>query len=144
MNERLDHVRRRLGQVRRSPAQIKVAGVDDAAFDKNLVHRLAAVINFLCRAHLFSEPCRVRGRRQCRRVHPRNLLNRHIVGFVFNLFECRLHIGVVWTALQNCLVFQNRRGKLSHLQVGLRDAFGRADDLRLATELGVGLLEDFQ
>ena len=32
-----------------APAQIKIAGVDDLALHKNLMHRLAAVINFLRR-----------------------------------------------------------------------------------------------
>ncbi len=45
MNEWLDHVRRRLQQIRRVPAQIKIPGADDAILHKNFTHRLATVIN---------------------------------------------------------------------------------------------------
>src|SRR5687768_6162180 len=46
--------------------------------------------------------------------------------------------------LQDALVLQNGRGELAELHIGFGDALGSDDDVMFATELGIGLFEDFE
>ena len=71
-------------------------------------------------------------------------LRGRVAGLVLDLFQCRLHIGVVRPALQDRFIFQNRRGQLPLLEIRLRDAFGSVDYVRFAAQLRVGFLENFQ
>ena len=69
---------------------------------------------------------------------------REVVGLALDLLQRRLDVRVVGVALQDGFVFENGRGKLAHLHVGLGDALGGADDVLLAAQLGIGFLENLQ
>jgi len=55
-----------------------------------------------------------------------------------------LDVRVVRETLQHRFVFQNRGGKLPHLDVRLGNPLGGAYNVRITAELRVGFLEDFQ
>ena len=115
------------------------------ALDKNLLHSTPPILNLsgnqlLCDFPVFtsSSRCFDRGR------FGRQGLDRKIIGLALDLLQRGLDIGVIRKTLEDGFVFENGRGKLAHLHVGLGNALGSGDGFLLAAQFRIRFLEDFQ
>ena len=118
---------------------------DDFSVNKNFVHRLPAIIDVRLRNARTTARFLLLFRCCFRRFDDfRHWRCRQAVGLALDFAERRQRFSIVGIALKNALVFENRRGKLAHEDIGVSDAFAGGDDILFAIKLGVSLLENFQ
>jgi hypothetical protein len=89
-------------------------------------------------------PARLRLRRQRRRLHARGLHAAALPALSSISWSAVCTSASSGRRCKHRFVFQNRRRKLPHLRVSLAMRFEIRDDIHLAAQLGVGLLENFQ